>query len=278
MEEYLRVKAGRGRPGARARAALFQAFAMATPGMRELLSIGKVWELAQLERRTRGAAPYDLVIVDAPATGHGVGAAAHAAHVRRDRPRRADRPPGPDDRRHDRRPRVHRRGRRRARPRRCRSTRRSTLRDAARERRAGARRGRRQRAATRTGSTPREVDELDGALADDAARRWRARRCARRCPSTRARATQREQRDRLRRRARRPPASSSRTCSAESIEPRASSSCSPARWRRQLMNVAELLEGKRVCVCAGAGRRRQDHHLGRDRARDGRARAPRSPW
>ena len=36
---------------------LFHAFAMATPGMRELLSMGKVWELAQLERRTRGAAP-----------------------------------------------------------------------------------------------------------------------------------------------------------------------------------------------------------------------------
>ena len=35
--------------------------------------MGKVWELAQLQRRTRGAAPYDLVIVDAPATGHGVG-------------------------------------------------------------------------------------------------------------------------------------------------------------------------------------------------------------
>jgi anion-transporting ArsA/GET3 family ATPase len=46
---------------------------MATPGMRELLSMGKIWELAQLQRRTRGAAPYDLVIVDAPATGHGVG-------------------------------------------------------------------------------------------------------------------------------------------------------------------------------------------------------------
>jgi anion-transporting ArsA/GET3 family ATPase len=40
--------------------------------MRELLSIGKVWELAQFERRTKGGAPYDLVIVDAPATGHGV--------------------------------------------------------------------------------------------------------------------------------------------------------------------------------------------------------------
>jgi anion-transporting ArsA/GET3 family ATPase len=51
---------------------MFAAFAMATPGMRELLSIGKVWELAQLDRRTRAARPYDLVIVDAPATGHGL--------------------------------------------------------------------------------------------------------------------------------------------------------------------------------------------------------------
>jgi len=72
MEEYLRVKAGTlGQALGSSR--LFQAFAMATPGMRELLSIGKVWELAQLDRRTRGGAPYDLVIVDAPATGHGVG-------------------------------------------------------------------------------------------------------------------------------------------------------------------------------------------------------------
>jgi anion-transporting ArsA/GET3 family ATPase len=72
MEEYLRVKAGAiGQALGSTR--LFQAFAMATPGMRELLSIGKVWELAQLHRRTRGGAPYDLVIVDAPATGHGVG-------------------------------------------------------------------------------------------------------------------------------------------------------------------------------------------------------------
>ncbi len=71
MEEYLRVKTG---PLGQALASsrVFGAFAMATPGMRELLSIGKVWELAQLERRTEGSAPYDLVIVDAPATGHGV--------------------------------------------------------------------------------------------------------------------------------------------------------------------------------------------------------------
>jgi anion-transporting ArsA/GET3 family ATPase len=72
MEEYLRVKAG-ALGQALGSSRLFQAFAMATPGMRELLSIGKVWELAQLNRRTRGGAPYDLVIVDAPATGHGVG-------------------------------------------------------------------------------------------------------------------------------------------------------------------------------------------------------------
>ncbi|MDQ6745915.1 MAG: ArsA family ATPase [Actinomycetota bacterium] len=72
MEEYLRVKTGAvGHMLASSK--LFSAFTMATPGMRELLSIGKIWELAQLQRRTRGAAPYDLVIVDAPATGHGVG-------------------------------------------------------------------------------------------------------------------------------------------------------------------------------------------------------------
>ncbi|HET9721224.1 MAG TPA: ArsA family ATPase [Solirubrobacteraceae bacterium] len=72
MEEYLRVKTGPlGQAVGSTR--LFHAFAMATPGMRELLSIGKVWELSQLERRAHGGEPYDLVIVDAPATGHGVG-------------------------------------------------------------------------------------------------------------------------------------------------------------------------------------------------------------
>jgi anion-transporting ArsA/GET3 family ATPase len=72
MEEYLKVKTGAvGQVLGSSR--LFHAFAMATPGMRELLSIGKVWELAQLERRTRGADSYDLVVVDSPAAGHGVG-------------------------------------------------------------------------------------------------------------------------------------------------------------------------------------------------------------
>ena len=50
----------------------FGYFAAATPGLRELLTVGKVWELAQEDRRTPGAQPYDLVVLDAPATGHGV--------------------------------------------------------------------------------------------------------------------------------------------------------------------------------------------------------------
>jgi anion-transporting ArsA/GET3 family ATPase len=70
MEEYLKVKTGAvGQVLGSSR--LFHGFAMATPGMRELLSVGKVWELAQFERRTRGADTYDLVIVDSPAAGHG---------------------------------------------------------------------------------------------------------------------------------------------------------------------------------------------------------------
>src|SRR3954454_15774832 len=52
---------------------LFQYFAAATPGMRELVTIGKIWELAQFEWRNPQAAPFDIVIVDAPSTGHGLG-------------------------------------------------------------------------------------------------------------------------------------------------------------------------------------------------------------
>jgi len=73
LEEYLRDQLPRG-PVADllARSRVFALLAAATPGMRELLTVGKLWELAQLERRTPGADAYDLVVVDAPATGHGV--------------------------------------------------------------------------------------------------------------------------------------------------------------------------------------------------------------
>jgi anion-transporting ArsA/GET3 family ATPase len=72
MEEYLSDQLPRPLADLLASSRMFGYFAAATPGMRELLSIGKVWELAQPDRRTPGGRPYDLVILDAPATGHGV--------------------------------------------------------------------------------------------------------------------------------------------------------------------------------------------------------------
>jgi anion-transporting ArsA/GET3 family ATPase len=51
---------------------IFQYLTAAAPGVDELVTIGKVWDLAQLERRVGGTRPYDLAIVDSPATGHGV--------------------------------------------------------------------------------------------------------------------------------------------------------------------------------------------------------------
>ncbi len=71
MEEYLNHKVPGPAGHALRQSKLFHAFAMATPGMRELLCMGKLWELAQFERRTEDADAYDLVIVDAPASGHG---------------------------------------------------------------------------------------------------------------------------------------------------------------------------------------------------------------
>ncbi len=55
------------------RSRLFNYLAAATPGLKELVTIGKIWELAQLDRKVKKGRKYDLVIVDAPATGHGVG-------------------------------------------------------------------------------------------------------------------------------------------------------------------------------------------------------------
>ncbi len=43
----------------------------AAPGWRELITLGKLWHVEQA-RDARGAPRFDLVIVDAPATGHGL--------------------------------------------------------------------------------------------------------------------------------------------------------------------------------------------------------------
>jgi anion-transporting ArsA/GET3 family ATPase len=72
LEEYLRDQLPLGGLADLLGSRMFALTSAATPGLRELLTIGKVWELAQLDRRTPGAQAYDLVILDAPATGHGV--------------------------------------------------------------------------------------------------------------------------------------------------------------------------------------------------------------
>src|ERR1700756_4696709 len=51
----------------------FQYFAAAAPGAKELFAMVKVWELAQNRRWQRRASGYELVILDAPATGHALG-------------------------------------------------------------------------------------------------------------------------------------------------------------------------------------------------------------
>ena len=71
MEEYLRQRLPVGALGTLlARSRIFASLSAATPGLRELLTVGKVWELAQPHRRAHGTQPYDLVVLDAPATGH----------------------------------------------------------------------------------------------------------------------------------------------------------------------------------------------------------------
>ena len=52
---------------------IFNYLAAATPGLKELVTIGKIWELTLWDRKVREGQRYDIVIVDAPATGHGVG-------------------------------------------------------------------------------------------------------------------------------------------------------------------------------------------------------------
>jgi anion-transporting ArsA/GET3 family ATPase len=55
------------------RSRIFNYLTAATPGLKELVTIGKIWELARLDRKAKSGRKYDTVIVDAPATGHGVG-------------------------------------------------------------------------------------------------------------------------------------------------------------------------------------------------------------
>jgi anion-transporting ArsA/GET3 family ATPase len=73
MREYLSDQVGARLSKLMTSSRIFTYLAAAAPGMRELLTIGKVWDLAQLHERRTGDTPYDLVVLDAPATGHGLG-------------------------------------------------------------------------------------------------------------------------------------------------------------------------------------------------------------
>jgi anion-transporting ArsA/GET3 family ATPase len=73
MREYLSDQVGGALSKVMTSSRIFMYLAAAAPGLRELLMIGKVWDLAQLDQRRTGDTPYDLVILDAPATGHALG-------------------------------------------------------------------------------------------------------------------------------------------------------------------------------------------------------------
>ncbi len=70
MHEWLRHQLHSGAlAGLLGHSRLFGYLTAAAPGVSELVTVGKVWDLAQQQRRT-GGSPFDTVIMDAPATGH----------------------------------------------------------------------------------------------------------------------------------------------------------------------------------------------------------------
>ena len=72
LEEWLSGQLGGAAFRALARSSAFGYFVAAAPGVKELITIAKVWELAQLSRWDARNRTYDLVVVDAPASGHGL--------------------------------------------------------------------------------------------------------------------------------------------------------------------------------------------------------------
>ena len=91
LEEWLAKQLGGGaRSRLLARSAAFQYFVAAAPGARELITIAKVWELAQLERWDRQHRTLRPRHRRRARLRPRPGDAHHAADVRRDRARRAD--------------------------------------------------------------------------------------------------------------------------------------------------------------------------------------------
>ena len=166
-----------------ARRKIFQAFAMATPGMRELLSIGKVWELAQLERQTQAPRRTTWSSSTRPRPATASASCARRARSPRSRgsARSRARPAGSPPRSPTASSPPWWRSPRR---RRCPSTRRWCSTTRSREDDLGLDAVDRQRAAIRSASsTPRWRQLAKARRRTDIPAR-RAARCGRRCPST----------------------------------------------------------------------------------------------
>jgi anion-transporting ArsA/GET3 family ATPase len=72
LEEWLGRQVGGAALRVLAHSSAFGYFVAAAPGAKELITIAKVWELASPQRWDRSGRTYDLVVVDAPASGHGL--------------------------------------------------------------------------------------------------------------------------------------------------------------------------------------------------------------
>jgi anion-transporting ArsA/GET3 family ATPase len=73
LMEWLQSLGGRVSGRVLASSSTFQYFAAAAPGAKELVSMVKIWELTQARRWRGRGRRYDLVVLDAPATGHALG-------------------------------------------------------------------------------------------------------------------------------------------------------------------------------------------------------------
>lgn len=72
LEEWLGRQVGAAAVKLLAHSSAFHYFVAAAPGAKELITIAKVWELAQPQRWDPRNRTYELVVVDAPASGHGL--------------------------------------------------------------------------------------------------------------------------------------------------------------------------------------------------------------
>jgi anion-transporting ArsA/GET3 family ATPase len=72
LMEWLQVLGGRVPGRVLASSSTFQYFTAAAPGAKELVTMVKVWQLTRGSQRGRSSG-YDLVVLDAPATGHALG-------------------------------------------------------------------------------------------------------------------------------------------------------------------------------------------------------------